>query len=446
MPVERNAFKLGLSITVFIALAVMVIVFLAPRGGGDMTLRVRFPHHAFTTILKPGSEVVCGGVTVGSVRSLELVEMPPPDGSRPTLYAVVTAKVESSLGLREDCRIIPEGLLLGGPGKLIILDRGVARPVESSQMIDGVVVPDFSALTRTLASQLDPKDPTSLLAIVKSQLDAGDAASLMGKIHASLDDINAVTVSLRNQFNPREKEVLIAKLHGILDNVNGATRLLRDELDRAGGDAVLIAKVHRTLDMLNGGLSTVVAVLNENRQPVTETITHIRNTAEVLERQIAARIARELDPAEAAGLLAKVHVAVDRLGTSLKDANVITDSARQLVVVNEGQLGQMLVNLKETSDHLKAASKEIRRNPWRLFYQPTLEEAAQANVFDAARSFSEAATRLDDALGRLQALSKLPSDSPGRDAQIEEVLRQVQQTFSRFSQVETALWEQLNVK
>ena len=74
MPAERNAFKLGLTMILFLVLLVGVLYFLAPTGGGDMTLKVRFPHNEFTTRLKPGGEVVCGGYSVGAIRSLDLVD------------------------------------------------------------------------------------------------------------------------------------------------------------------------------------------------------------------------------------------------------------------------------------------------------------------------------------------------------------------------------------
>jgi ABC-type transporter Mla subunit MlaD len=297
-----------------------------------------------------------------------------------------------------------------------------------------------------MAEQLDASDPDSLMAIVRGQLDATDARSLLGKIHVSLEDINMVTRNLRTEFDPSEKAVLIAKLHAILDNVNSATGLLRGEMDKVS-DGAMLAKFHQTLDTLNAGLHTVVTVLNENHESINATIAHIRATSEVLERQIAARIARQLDPAEAAGLLAKVHVAIDRLGVSLQDANAITAATRETVVLNREQLNRMITNMKVTSDHLKAASKEIRRNPWRLFYQPTMQEAAEANVFDTARAFAEAATRLDDAMGRLQAISNAPSSAPaGADNQLAEILEQLKQTFSQFTKVEQALWQQLNIK
>lgn len=445
MPRERNAFRLGLTLITFFVLFVAVLVFLAPRGGGNLPLFVRYPHDTFTTVLKTGSEVSCGGKTVGSVKSVDLREEPGPSGGE-SLSVMVSITVDSSLDLRRDCRIVPEDLLLGGPGKLVIAARGVGEPVAAGDVIDGEAGASVASLTRLLAAQLDARDPTSLLTLIRSQLDPADARSMMSKLHASIDDLNAVTLSVRNEFNPRQTAALLAKLHSVFDNVNEMTRLLRAEANGSSEQA-MVGKLHRSLDAMNEGLTTIVAILKENREPLAATVGHIRGTSEVLEQQIAARIARQLDPADAAGLLAKVHVALDRLNGSLRDINVITASGRDVLVLNRDQLGRMIENLKETSDHLKAASKEIRRSPWRLFYQPTLAEAEQANVLDATRAFSEAATRLDDAVARLEVLSReSTATQPAGDEQLIQIRDQLQQTFQNFSKAESALWDRLQLK
>src|SRR5687767_13150515 len=100
MAKERNAFKLGLTLIVFFALAIGVLVFLAPRGGGDMKVMIRFPHDQFTTILKPGCEVICGGQPVGSIQSLELREMRNENSGYDELYAIIAMTIDSSLSLR----------------------------------------------------------------------------------------------------------------------------------------------------------------------------------------------------------------------------------------------------------------------------------------------------------------------------------------------------------
>ncbi len=446
MPKERNAFKLGLTLIMFAVLLTGVLVFLAPTGGGDLTLSVRFPHDEFTTPVNPGGEVACGGKIVGSIESHELREMQDGQSGKKLLYSVVTITVDSSIGLRQDCRIIPEALLLGGVGKLTILDRGIGQPVEPDQMIDGEPVADFGSITRRLGGQLDPKDPTSLLAMVKSQLDGTEPRSLLGKILTALNDINAVTESIRHEFNPKEKAVLIAKLHSILDHINDTTQLLRNEAD-SSVDEAMVGKLHETLDTLNRGLIIVVGMLEDNREPITATVEHIRETSRILEQQIATQLAQQLDVSEPASLLAKVHVSIDRLAGALEDIRTITGVARETIVLNREQLARMIGNLKETSDHLKAAGKDIRRNPWRLLYQPTLDEQAQANVFDAARAFSEAATRLDDAITRLEAVAEAGGAGIEHDDPVLlTILDELEQKFAKFNEAEDALWEQLKIK
>ena len=411
-----------------------------------MTLRVRFPHDQFAVVLKSGCEVSCGGKPVGSIRSLDLEEMKDPDSGSQRLYTVITFAVDSRLGLRKDCKVYPEGLLLGGPGKLVIGDRGNGEPIDPAQMIEGQTGASIADLTRALAAQLDPKEPASLMAMVKSQLDAADPRSLLGKIHASLNDVNTVTQSISNEFDAQEKAALLAKLHAIMDNINDATRLLREEIDQTL-DRTMVAKLHDMLDTLNRGLETVVGMVEENRGPLTETVGHVRDTSRILEEQIAAAIAKQLDPADAASLIAKVHVAVERLGGSLEDIRAVTAATREVVVLNKESLDRMIANFRETSDHLKGASKDIRRNPWRLLYQPTVAEAEQANVFDAARAFADAAARLDDAAVRLQVVADSQSSNvKPTDEQLVDIREQLQRTFDDFTKVEAALWDQLKIK
>jgi len=336
--------------------------------------------------------------------------------------------------------------LLGGAGMLVIKDRGVsAKKVRPDRVIIGKQGGGFFAITDALGQQLDEDRPDSLLALIKTQLNPQDATSLLAKLHKSMDDLNAVTARVSAQLDAKEKSNLLAKLHSILDNVNAATGFLKAQLD-ADQDAAMLAKLHVSLDTLNRGLDTIVKMLEENREPLTATVESVRNTAKTLETRIAEQIARELDTSNAASLLAKIHVGVDRLNQSLEDINAITDTGREVVVLNEDRLNAMVANFKATSDHLKGAAKDIRRNPWRLLYRPTLVETKQLDIFDAARAFSEAATELDDAVIQLDALAKSEGGAvPSDDAQLVEIRERLAGTFEKFTQAEKALWKQLNV-
>lgn len=446
MPAERNSFKLGLTMIVFFALFVGVIWFLAPGPAGDMIVHVRYPHQTYTTVLKPGGDVNCGGKRVGSVTGIDLKEMKNAASGYKDLYTILTIQVDSNVGLRQDAEILPTEQLIGGLGALVIRDRGQGELVKSGATIDGTAASSFSELTNLISQQLDPRNPAGLLAIVQSQLDANAAGSLLGKIHASLDDVNAITRSLTTEFDVKDKAAVLAKLHLILDNVNGATRLLRSEMD-GKSDPALVARLHRTLDTMNEGLMAVRQILDENRGPVHQTILNMRDTSEILEEQIAARLAEQLDTRNAAGLLAKVHAAIAKLGASLDDVNDITRNIREVVALNRNNVDTIIRNLKETSDHLRSGSEEIRLNPWLLLYTPTQDEVSQQNLFATARAFSEAATRLDDSIARLQALSQAARpDAPPAPEEMERIRAELKDTFSKFTEAEQKLWELLKIK
>lgn len=446
MPDERNAFKLGLAMIVILAVFVAVLVFMAPKATGDMVIHVRFPHDALATELKEGGPVVCGGQKVGSISGREITYGPPDDQGVEPLYVIVTAKVPADLRLKEDVRIAPASEILGGGGRLVIRHVGSGHLLKAGATVEGEPVGSIAMLTDMLAEQLDPENPDSLMTMIRGLLDREDGRSLVSKIMVSMDDINAVTQSLRNEMDAKQQAALLARLHSILNNINLATGLLRDELSTEI-DETLAAKMHAILDTLNNGLDTAVAMLQENREPIHETVLHVRSTSEILETQIAARLAAQLDPADGAALITRVHVAMDRLNQSLADINTITREGKEMVLINEESINRMVENFKQTSDHLKAAAKDIRRNPWRLFYQPTLAEAEQANVFDSARELSLAATQLDDAIVRIQAIAQADSDSfKGDQEKLQSIRDRLQRTFDHFKNAEQALWEQLKIE
>jgi len=446
MPRQRNTFVLGLVVTGFFALFLGVTVFLARGlGVGREPFVVRFPADELTARFQVGDEVICGGQTVGTVRRIEFRDEAGPDGSD-RLWVYVTADVRRDIDLRKDCVVQPSAPLLGEISKLIIRRRGTGPPVDPTVPIDGQPAYRLDDAIDSLARELDPERKGSLLARVRSQLDEQNAGSLISKIHLSLDDLNQVTRNVSLQLNPAQRHALLSKLHAVLDNVNSATGFFREQLE-PGRNEVVLAKVHAALDSLNQALGTVVAMLEENRAPVGETVAHVRNTARTIDEQIAARIAEQLDARDAASLIAKVHVGIDRMNRSLEDLNRITGTGRQLVLSNREVIERVFANLKETSDHLKAASKEIYRNPWRLLYKPTDRQSRELNVFDAAREFAEAATQLDSAMIRLQGVMEASDGLPHRDDRtLVEIRDALQHSVERFKEAEQALWRQLDLR
>ncbi len=451
MAKQRNAFRLGLTVLVMLALFFGSVLFIGGRQWGLAGTRftVRFPvDAALPREIKPGGQVYCGLQLVGQVLEVRFEEATagtqPARGGAPQLYTYLDVEVDRAVGLRQDCRITARGPLLGGAGVLQIDNRGVSdRVVTDGMLIDGWSAATFDSALDSLAAELDPRNPAGTVALLKLQLNAGDARSLVAKLHRSFDDINAMTGNLSRQLNPAERDALLTKLHTTLDTINAATAMLRDELspDR---NAAALGKVHAGLDTLNRGLQEAVALLSGARPPIDRTLASIERTADTLDRKIATPVAEQLDADDPQALLAKIHTSFERLNGSLADLNVMTDKVRDVVVLNEEQLNRIFGNVKETSDHLKAAVKDLRQNPWRLLWKPNVFESPKLNVFDAAREFSEAASSLDDALVQLKALTEARGGSlPADDPLLIQLRARLDATFEKFSTAEAAFFNEI---
>ncbi len=451
MAKPTNTFALGLTVIVMLALFFGTLVFI---GGSDLfgparnAYAVRFPASSpLPDEIAAGAPVFCGLLEVGSVDRVSHEIERGADDRPDRLFVRLDIRVDKLVPLRSDCRIVARGPLLGGGGKLVIVDPGLhGQPVTPGAVIDGMPGSTFDAALDTLAGELDPHNPAGLVALVKTELDAGNARSVMAKIHRSVEDLNLITTSLARQMDARDREALLAKLGQILDHVNEATGSLRDELT-VQSEEVVLGKLHKGLDTLNADLEAVLAVIQDNRPHIDGTLAGLRRTVDTVEHGIATPLAEQLDVTSDTSLLSKLHVSFDRLNQSLADLTVVTGETRQVLVLNKERLNDIFANVNETSAHLKAASKEIRRSPWRLLYRPSLEETRELNIFDASREFATAAAHLDDSATQLRALldaygGQVAADDP----ELLAIKARLQETFTRFTEAESTLWKELSAR
>ncbi|HKQ47714.1 MAG TPA: hypothetical protein VJZ71_06580 [Phycisphaerae bacterium] len=443
MPAERNAFKVGL-VTIVTGVAFFVIlIWISQTVGGDLQrIAVRFKSAPSMPSLMEGSGVLVGGQKVGNVVSAELRSEEVADadkGSTHTQYYVyVEADLRADLKLKSDVKAIAEGPPLGGDG-ILKIDLGTAATAwDTARVIEGAEPAGFAAILASLQGEFNAGDPKSLLGQIKGQLDPNSELSLMAKLLKSVSDVNAMTAALNRQLTSEEKATLMAKLQGIMDNVNGATGALRAEMESQKPD-VLLGKIHQAMDSMNGGLTTIARVLTTNEGAINQSMENVQQTT--------ANIARETDATKPESLMADFKQAGDKLNQTLADLNTVTGTTREVMVLNRENISRMLLNFKESSDHLKNGMKYVLHHPWLLLNEPKVQNLRQQAIADAARSFTDAAARIDDAASQLRVLSdlhggKIPGDSPEL-AKIEADLRSTQ---AKYQQAEAQLWKELNVK
>ncbi len=445
---QTNYFSLGISVIVIAILFFAILMFVGGRGWGTSyhDYVVRYPaNYPLPDEIKPGAGVHCGASLVGQVTEFEL-KLGTDDEGESRLWAFVDIKVDQIIQLRSSCRIVARGLVLGGGGKLVILDPGTLGDIiEPGSTIDGAPAATFDAALDIMTGELDPSNPRGLLTSIKQQLDPNDARSLITKIHASMGDLNLVTKRIAIQLNPGDQAALMGKMLAIMDNVNEITVELREQM-RTESDTAMLAKLHVTLDTLNAGLMEATGVLTENRTAIKGTMANLQETSDTVRSRIVEPIAQELDRKNIGGLLATLHSSFSMVNASLANLEVVTSRAKSMTVLNESRINRLIVDASEMAIHLSAAGKDLRRNPWRLFYRPSLDETKELNIFDASREFSMAAARLDDSVAQLKSLMEnyggaVPVDAP----EIAAIKERLGQTFEDYKKAEEALWNQLEI-
>lgn len=454
MKPRQQDFTLGLLVIAAIALFVGTVFFVYPRLGGETkNIVFSFPHERGVAPVDTGSKVLLGGaLEVGEVERVwpERGDFIDDFGlKRETLLIKISARIKADLALYENCQVTTSQPPVGGGGVVLILsvgdpDHGEVAFSEQGDppVINGIAAQSLQQVVGNLSRRILGEG--GMLDRIETMLDVDRPTSLAGKIDRSLDDINAMTSVLRFQMSPEDRTALMFKLHGIMDQFNLTTTALRAQLN-AEDDAAAIAKVHVALDQLGGGLEQAKLILEENRAPVSNALSSVERVAGRLDRELMSAIVAEFDREDPDSILGKVHVGLDSVNTSLSDVVVMTDNMRRLVVLNKPALQRTVDNLKFVSDQLKSAVVEILAAPWKLF-RPPADQLKALDILNAARSFADAATMLDDTTARLDAIVQAAPEGAlefESDADIAEIRASLQAAFERFQTAEEYFWKEI---
>lgn len=446
---KRHDFALGLAAMLFVALFVVTFFFLNPFDRSDTKrIVVQFRHADGVAPIKPGSPVLLGGaLDVGKVTGLraEQITVTLPDGRETTeLMLVAEADIDADIELYGDCQITTDQPAVGGAGFLVILDVGTpGTPLEAGTPIDGLPPQSFAAAISGLSRRL--LDPGGFVDKLDRMIDPNAEGSIVERVLTVLADVNAITAELKTQTSPTEQHSLMKKVHLVLDDVTRISESMRAQLVNSDSENTL-AKIHIILDRLAEGLSEVNGMLAENRAPIAAAVASVERIAKRTDEQLMAALVEELNADNPDSLLGKIHVSMDRLAESLENVRIASAAGRDLLVLNRPAIERTINNAKEMSGQLNEASKELRAAPWRLLYRPSSKQTREMTIFEAARTFAEAATYLDDAAARLEAAQVAAARSPGgaeTDQQMEAIRASVRQAFERFQKAEEFLWKHM---
>ncbi len=460
---RRQDFLLGLLVLAVVVLLVGTILFVYPRLGVETReVRILFRHDAGLAPIKPGSPVLlAGAIQVGKVERIELVDCALTEhgfdciplsqpaagrsadrGVQRNLYVRVVCQIADWLTFYDGCRVTTNQPPVGGGGYVDILSVGVVGREARAGPIEGLPPQSMAATIASLSQTLT--GPGGLMEKLSKQLDESDPQTVLGRLLRILANVDAMTAQLAAQISPDQQRSLMRRLYGILANVESLTAALKRQA-QSGDPASLLGKVHASLDELDAALVEARLMLSENRPVVRASLAQIQRMSTTLGEQVVPAVAAQFDPTRSDGLLSKLHAGLDSLQRSLDHVETITAEGRRLVVLSRPQLERTIENVKQASERLNTGIQELMLTPWRIF--PPLEGVRrQIEVLEAARRFAEAASYLDDATRKMDALLSASSDQTrllATPEELESLRSSLKAAFERFESAEDYFWQQL---
>jgi len=441
----RNRVVAGAFLLLMAVAAVAILVIVAGWQywfEPTQTLRIRFDA---APNIKKGSPVLLAGHPVGRVGNIQLTQVPSPLEQEPDVkcYVVeVSAELPKRYHVHENARVTISQALVGQSAVINIENVGYGDLVKDH--LKGEQQSPFAGAADELGiGEQEKKNLSEILKNIRAV-----TTDVREGLPETIENIRVVTADVRKGLPEiiTKLKTTSANLADVSEEVKGTVKRIDTMLDEnredlkatvANARAVTEAarkKADGILDNLMDATAKlkdtstkIGAIVDENRPDIRETITHAKS--------VMAKADSSVDD-----ILANVKTASASLKAGIEDFKVVAANAKAIVETNRTRIARTMQNFHETSNHLKALAKEVRRAPWRLFATPDKEEVESLNLYDTARAFAATASDLDSVADTLQAMMEakdkgfeVPEDV------FKDMLKRLQETCEQYGQAEDAL-------
>lgn len=403
-----NNVKAGLFVVLSLLGMFAVVLFLSDSVAGmlrsERTYTVRFDLQGGVKNLQPGGDVRLGGVTVGDVKSVQLVPVDASAGAEllggdparvqegdealdgvplPPFAVEVRFTLDDAYTLHRDAVLSISSPLVGSDVWVDITSLGGLKPVlvagdpllirSGSGLVGQLLGPDGGAtiddiladvrqMTRTINGDGDgingEFDLGTALAAVQAAVQSGQAAAA---------DIQLITREVREQDLPAWRP----RIASILEQIDGAAA--------RGGEAITEAR--ELVTRLDGALSRNEAAFATVMDDAAAIMGDIRE-------QTLPEFNRRLADA----------------GPLVESARRTLDGAAAIMDAAEGDVTATLTNIRLASQQAGLLVEELRRSPWKALYRPQPAEFENQLLYESARGLALAADRLESATERANQL------------------------------------------
>lgn len=398
-----NNILAGVFILLFLAGGVTVVLILAGFREGLASRHayiVRFNLADGAEGLDVGSLVKVGGQKVGKVTNLQFYQR---DGS--DLYEAidVTIAIDKGVRLYKNARVYLQLPLLGSQSQINIPFAGDPRLLALKDGDTGVVEP---------GNLLDGKlAPPAFLSQAGYGEEQADQLRLMFKRGAEISDKLASIVRKTDNELDRAMPALSQSLVDIRAMI----------ADFKAASTKWLPIVESSLNNIHDATGETAAGIKDFREIIQQFQVTVRSAMPKVES-----ILHNIDE-----LTGKANTQLyDKLAATVDSTRRAVDEFARIGVKTSGLIDELTPelrltfgNLRLASDQMKLALTEIRRNPWKVLYQPTRKELSEELLMDSARTYASAVSNLQAASASLeQALAAARAQGQKVDPQILEAI------------------------
>jgi phospholipid/cholesterol/gamma-HCH transport system substrate-binding protein/paraquat-inducible protein B len=262
--------------------------------------------------LAPGASVLFGGIKVGQVTAVR------PDSEDPTRIEIAfNVKTGTPINQKSTAQVGTVSIM-ASPALSITTGSNDARRLSAGEAVPSQEAVSLEEITRRVA--VVAESANALMTTLRREIPIlkGDARKFL----ANLNEISGP----RNQ---KKIEAILADLSTLLSRESPKIAQITDR----------ISELAKHADSVVASVEPVVA-------NVDRTVTNVNNTIDT----VRVGVTKDLDELERA----------------LQDARTLLASVEGVVRNNEGDVSEMVRNLRVTSENVRALSESLKQRPWSL--------------------------------------------------------------------------------
>lgn len=412
MAMGNKSAEIRAGIVVLIALAILGAGLFIVSGGWE-----RFEDKELYTIYFPnvgglgrGDTVTLAGQKAGSVKEVD--NRAPPQrrgGEPPQQFVAVIIELTAGSEIPVDS-IFKITKSITNVAELHI-DRGKSKELADSETkLFGTRRATFDETVDSAMQKLGTAEEAilefkGLMTDARAKIKDLDFARIQAKIEGVLDTIQSAVSEIETAVKSDDGLVHQA----LVDLRATAASLEKFSSDLKGDWPEIEGKVQAVLDNVKEASADIKGILKENRPDVRTVVQNVKDASH--------RIAPLLASFEAVG----------------KEANGALVELRPDLVRAVKTAGRAFDNFESVTEDLKTA-------PWKLVNKPSESESNEVHLYNAARLYVDAATRINENIEDLDTLRRLGVlEDPSRTDLVTRTLAILQQSLKEFEEREQKL-------